>query len=384
MSVSEKKFPSVKSIVLICLAIVMVIGTARTGWQWWTTGRFVETTDNAYVEADVTAIAPKVSGYVTQILVDENSWVKKGQILLTIEPRDYQAQVARMTAYAEASRAKVTTLDGQIALQKSYITQAKATIVSAQAEVVRSKSDLDRYRNLQQNRAASRQKLDMALANSRKAEAALDGARAMLAAERNKLKVLMTQRLEAEAALKESGARLQLANFDLENTVVRAPVDGLVGNRHLGLGQYLRPGMQVFTLVPLPNVYVTANFKETQIAHMRVGQSVELTVDSFPGESLTGIIESFAPASGSRFSLLPPENASGNFTKITQRLPVRIRIVTDGTRRAALRPGMSVVASVDTQTGGYLPKSGQGLAEASRPLGATKRLLASDDVAAGE
>ncbi len=378
MSLSEKKFPNLKSLILGSLLILLFIGLIITGWQWWTEGRFVETTDNAYVEADVTAIAPKVSGYVSRILVEENSRVQTGQILFTIEDREFIAQVSRMRARADVNKARIDTLTTQLKLQKSFIAQAKANMASAKAERFRAQSDLERYRVLQKDRAASRQKLDLAVANAEKAKAGIEAARALFEAQRNKLDVLKTQRIEAEAVYKEARAQLQLAEFDLENTVIRAPVDGLLGNRHLGIGQYLRPGMQVFSLVPLPDVYVKANFKETQVEHMRIGQSVTLSVDSFSNDDIEGIVESFAPASGSRFSLLPPENATGNFTKITQRIPVRIKILKTGIIHRALRPGMSVTVSVDTKSGGNLPETGQGLAEASRPTPAKTSLESLD------
>jgi membrane fusion protein (multidrug efflux system) len=197
---------------------------------------------------------------------------------------------------------------------------------------------------------ASRQRFEQAEADARKAEAALAKSRAAHAAEQNQLTVLQSQRREEEARLQQARANLWLAKNDLDNTVIRAPISGVAGNRAGQVGQYVKPGTQLLALVPLPNVYVTANFKETQLTRMRPGQLAEVSVDAYPDQVLEGRIESFAPASGAQFSLLPPDNATGNFTKIVQRVPVRIALPSGGPLAGLLRPGLSVTVTIDTRS----------------------------------
>lgn len=337
-------------VILLCglgLAGAVILG------YWLLHGRYFQSTDNAYVEADMSTIAPRVSGYVAAVLVQENTAVTAGQPLVRVEDSDYRARVERARAQLEAQRAAGNTLESQVRLQHSVILQAEADQASAVAERRRAESDSRRYTGLVNDRAASRQQLESAVAAASQAEAAVDAAEARLRAERERLEVLQAQQVEAEAALAEARASLDLAQIDLDNTVLRAPVDGVVGNKHVDVGQYLQPGIQVLTVVPLQSVHVTANFKETQLVDMVVGQAVTLEVDAYPDTPVKGFVESFSPAAGSRFSLLPPENATGNFTKIVQRIPVRIRLEQDSALAGRLRPGMSVVASVDTRGDGH-------------------------------
>lgn len=334
---------------LLMLALVLALAGAGVAAYWLLFSRYIETTDNAYVEAEMAVIAPRIAGYVEAVLVGENTVVKSGQPLLRIEDDDYRARLERAAAMLASRRAARSTLETEIGLQHSLIRQAEADEAGAVAEQRRANSDSQRYADLVDARAASRQQLDSAIAQASQAEAAVDAARAKLSAERQRLAVMQARRVEIEATLAEAQANLELARIDLDNTVLKAPVDGVVGNKHVEVGQYLQPGGQVLTVVPLGSVYVTANFKETQLADMAVGQPVKLAVDAFGGTTVEGAIESFAPAAGSRFSLLPPENATGNFTKIVQRIPVRIRIAADNALAGRLRPGMSVVASVDTR-----------------------------------
>ncbi len=336
---------------LILVVLVAVALGATTGWYWWTAWRFQQSTDDAYVQSDITVISPKVEGYLKEVRVEENQQVAAGQVLIVVDDRDFAAKVAQAEAAVATQGAVVATYASRLKLQQAMIDQAAATTQSAEADLNRAQLDYKRYASLVSSDFASRQRFETAQADSRKAEAALGKARAALAAEHTQLTVLQSQKEEEEARLAQSRATRQLAQNNLDNTVIRAPVSGIAGNRAGRVGQYVKPGTQLLSLVPLPNVYITANFKETQLTHMRPGQSANITVDAYPDQPLTGRIESFAPASGAEFSLLPPDNATGNFTKIVQRVPVRIAVPADGPLARLLRPGLSVTVTVDTRTG---------------------------------
>jgi membrane fusion protein (multidrug efflux system) len=244
------------------------------------------------------------------------------------------------------------TYDSRLKLQQTMIEQASATVAAAEADVTRTLLDYKRYQALSTSDYASRQRYETADADARKAEAALAKTRAALATEQDQLKVLASQRQEEEARLAQARANRQLAQNDLDNTVIRSPVAGIAGNRAGQVGQYVKPGTQLLSLVPLPRVYVTANFKETQLTRIRPGQPASIVVDAYPDETLEGRVESFAPGSGAQFSLLPPDNATGNFTKIVQRVPVRIAVPGGNPLARLLRPGLSVVVTIDTRAPG--------------------------------
>jgi membrane fusion protein (multidrug efflux system) len=333
---------------ILLLAIGLALG-AGTGWYWWTDWRFVQSTDDAYVQSDTTVISPKVEGYIKEVRVGENQEVAAGQVLFVVDDRDFAAKTAQAEAAVATAEALVATYASRRQLQRAMIEQAQATVQSAEADLNRARLDYQRYVALTTSDFASRQRFETAQADSRKAEAALGKARAALVAEENQLVVLASQQREEEARLLQARASLQLTKNDLDNTIIRAPVGGVAGNRAGRVGQYVKPGTQLLSLVPLPYVYVTANFKETQLTHMRPGQSAQISVDAYPDQRLVGRIESFAPASGAQFSLLPPDNATGNFTKIVQRVPVRIALPAEGPLSRLLRPGLSVTVSVDTR-----------------------------------
>jgi membrane fusion protein, multidrug efflux system len=353
--------------IFVLLAIVLALG-AGTGWYWWTEWRFVQSTDDAYVQSDTTVISPKVEGYIKEVRVEDNQPVTAGQVLFVVDDRDFAARTAQAEAAVATAEALVATYASRRKLQQAMIEQAGATVQSAEADLNRARLDFKRYTALTTSDFASRQRFETADADSRKAEAALGKARAALVAEQNQLGVLGSQQREEEARLLQSRASLQLAKNDLDNTVIRAPVDGIAGNRAGRVGQYVKPGTQLVSLVPLPFVYVTANFKETQLTRMRPGQTAEISVDAYPDQPLTGRIESFAPASGAQFSLLPPDNATGNFTKIVQRVPVRIALPADGPLARKLRPGLSVTVSVDTRAEPSVePAGGPHIVGSARP-----------------
>src|SRR4051794_8681833 len=348
--------------VLLVIAILVVLGGA-TGWYWWTEWRFVESTDDAYVHADTSVISPKIDGYIAEIRVRDNQPVGAGDVMFVIDDRDFAAKAAQAEAAVATAQATVTTYTNRLELQRAMIGQAEATVAAAEVEVDRARLDRRRYASLVSSDYASRQRFETAEADARKADAALDKARAASVAERNQLAVLQSQKGEEEARLAQARAALVLARNDLDNTLIRAPFAGVVGNRAARVGQYLKPGTQLAALVPLPHVHITANFKETQLTRMRPGQQADIAVDAYPGQTITGMIESFSPASGAQFSLLPPDNATGNFTKIVQRVPVRIVLPSDSPLLGLLRPGLSVTVSVDTRRA---PHSGIAASAAAR------------------
>jgi membrane fusion protein (multidrug efflux system) len=347
------------------LALVVLALVGVGGWYWWTVMRFLQSTDDAYVQSDVSVISPKIEGYIKKVKVADNQEVAEGAVLFVIDDRDFTAKVAQAEAAVETEEATITTYDSRLQLQQAMIDQAAAMVKSAEADLARSQQDRKRYSALMSSDFASRQRFEQAEADARKAEAALAKSRAALAAEQSQLAVLYSQRREDEAKLLQARANLRLAKNDLDNTVIRAPISGVAGNRAGQVGQYVKPGTQLLSLVPLPRVYVTANFKETQLTRMRPGQIAQVSVDAYPDLTLTGHIESFAPASGAEFSLLPPNNATGNFTKIVQRVPVRIGLPANGPLAGLLRPGLSVTVTVDTSGAAPL-EAGNGLLGAAQ------------------
>ncbi len=340
-----------KKLVFAAVAVALVCG-AYGGWHWWTDWRFMQSTVDAYVASDVSVISPKVEGYIKEVHVRDNEAVKKGAVLFVIDDSDFAAKVAQAQAAVATEQAAVATYVSRLDLQQAMIAQAQATVASGEADLVRTQQDFKRYAALMTTDFASRQRYEQAQADARKAEAEAQKDRAALAAAQSQLGVLQSQRREEEARLDQARANLRLVKNDLDNTVIRAPVSGIAGNRAGQVGQYVKPGTELVSVVPLPRVYVTANFKETQLTRMRPGQRAEVSVDAYPDQTLIGKIESFAPASGAQFSLLPPDNATGNFTKIVQRVPVRISLPKEGPLARLLRPGLSVTVSVDTRDAG--------------------------------
>jgi membrane fusion protein, multidrug efflux system len=353
-----------RKLVLIAAAVVLLVFGAGGGWYWWTSWRFLQSTDDAYVQSDVSLISPKIEGYIKEVRVRDNEPVAAGQVLFVVDDRDFGAKLAQAEAAVVTAEASVATYATRLKLQQAMIDQAAASLRSAEADLSRAQLDYKRYTALATSDYASRQRYESADADARKADAALGKARAALVAEQSQLAVLESQKREEEAKLTQARAALQLAKNDLDNTVIRAPVAGIAGNRAGQTGQYVKPGTQLLSLVPLPRVFVTANFKETQLTRMRPGQPAEISVDAYPDQPLQGRVESFAPGSGAQFSLLPPDNATGNFTKIVQRVPVRIAVPADGPLARLLRPGLSVTVTVDTRREGAA-EAGDGIVGAA-------------------
>lgn len=327
------------------LGLVALVAVGFLGWLYLT--RHLVSTDDAYVAADIAPISTKVEGTVAEVLVTDNQTVRPGDILLRIDDANYKAQADAARAATAAAAADVETLSRQQAQQASHIAAARADADSAAAEAERAARDLARQNKLGNSDFATRQNVETARADDAKARAALDRSKANVAIAESDTAVLQARLVEARAALDRAKAQQALAERNLSDTVIRAPSAGVVGNRGVVGGQYVRPGVVMMSIVPVDALWIDANFKETQLAAMGPGQPVEVTVDAMPGITLHGKVESFSPASGALFSLLPPENASGNFTKVVQRVPVKI-VLDAAETRGRLVPGMSVVVTVDT------------------------------------
>ena len=312
-------------------------------------GRFMVTTDDAYVRADMAVLAAKVSGYVAEVPVSDNQMVQQGDVLVRLDDGDYKLALASAEARLAAQQATVVRLTLQFEAQGTAIEQAEAALRAAEGDVVRSAADLERAQKLALNDYGSRQRYDQALADDTRARANLAGAKAGLHGAQLALQVFKAQRAEAEAGLRDSENALGKAKRDLDFATIRAPFSGMIGNRAAQPGQYVQPGSRLMALVPLETVYVEANYKETQLAKISSGLKAQVVLDAYPGRVFEGQVQGVAPASGSLFSLLPPENATGNFTKIVQRFPVRISVDLSAEARGLLRPGMSVVATVDVR-----------------------------------
>jgi membrane fusion protein, multidrug efflux system len=340
---------SLKLATLSGVALVAVAGIAHFGWQYYTVGRFEESTDDAYLKADITAISPKITGYVTEVLVQDNQRVKRGQVLVKIDDRDYKAHVHAAEADLAGAKAALVNLDARIQLQHSAIDMAGTDIGATAAEQHFDQEEMTRYAGLAKSGAGTEQRVQQADAALKKSTAAVDRAQAALESAKRQLAVLESQRAGEEADVEGKAAALDLAKIDLADTEIVAPEDGVTGQRAVRVGQLVKPGTQILAVVPIQAIYAVANFKETQLTHMHGGEKVAIEIDSFPGVTLEGHIDSLAPASGAEFSLLPPDNATGNFTKIVQRIPVKILLPADNPLAGRLRPGMSVVSTVDTR-----------------------------------
>jgi membrane fusion protein (multidrug efflux system) len=306
-------------------------------------------TDNAYVRADVTPLSPKVAGYITEVAIRDNQPVRAGDILFRIDDADYKARVAQSDAALKAKQAAVANLDSRLDLQRAVIEQARAALQGADADADRAEKQYQRFERLVKSTAVSQESLDQARSDSLRADAKVAEAKANLAAAGGQIAVLESQRPQLLADIDAVAAALKLARIELDSTAIRSPADGWVGERQARVGQYVRPGSLLIAFVA-KGVWVVANFKETQIPELRVGAPVSVAIDSVPGAVFSGIIDSLSPASGAQFALLPPDNATGNFTRIAQRIPVRIALSAGQSGLDQLRAGMSATVSTDAQS----------------------------------
>ncbi|UPT96788.1 HlyD family secretion protein [Bradyrhizobium barranii subsp. apii] len=332
--------------VIVALAFV-ALATLR--FDEWVGNAVVQTTNDAYVRADLTRLASRVSGEVLTVGVSDFQRVKAGDLLIQIDPADYQAQVAQSEAAVAAAQAVLDNLSNQVELQYATIAQAQAAQLSAEALEAEARQEQDRQKSLTQTEAGTRQRLEQAVAGYAKAQADVRASRAVIAAQQHQLEVLQGTKKQRAADVAAAKATLASAKLKLGYTRITAPFDGVVGERQVQPGDYVNIGTNLINVVPLPKVYVIANYKETQLTHVAPGQPVEITVDGFPREKLRGKVERIAPATGAQVALLPPDNATGNFTKVVQRIPVRIQFDDNQPLLARLVPGMSVVTSIDTK-----------------------------------
>ena len=330
---------------LFCFTAVAVAGG---GWAWARSGD--TSTDNAYVRGDVTSLAPKVAGYVVGVDVEDNQSVRAGDVLFRIDDRDYRARLAQADANVEAAKARLGNVDAETQLQHALIRQAEAQEQASAADLSLAAKASDRRRELIRSSSVSQAEVDQTDAALSKAEAGLAAATASVDAQQQRIAVLATQREAAVAAVAQAQAARDLAQIDLENTIVRAPVSGVVGNRQVRIGRLVAPGVPLLDLVPVDNLWVIANFKETQVENITPGQGVRITIDGYPEEELEGTVDSFAPGSGSAFSLLPSDNATGNFVRVVQRIPVKILFV-GRPLPGRLVPGLSARVDVDRKNG---------------------------------
>nr|WP_314872351.1 HlyD family secretion protein [uncultured Pseudomonas sp.] len=347
----------------VALAVTVVALVALANY-WWAKGRYLQSTDDAYIKADWVALSSRVAGNVAAVEVEDDQPVKAGDVLVRLHDRDYKARLDQARAGVGQAQAALlaATASQQLAaeriiLQGQAILQAQAALRSAKAEARRSQLDVQRYRDLVRDHAATAQRLETATSQASQAQAAEQVAQAALQQQQSQLNMAKLRAAQVDAELKQQRATLsraeaqqRLAEQDQQDTVIRAPIAGVVGQRRVRAGQYVVPGQPLLAVVPLQQAYVVANYKETQLTHMRPGQPVRIAVDSFADHDLHGHVASLSPASGNVFALLPSDNATGNFTKIVQRFPVRI-LLDQPLPDLPILPGMSVVTQVDTRPG---------------------------------
>jgi len=335
---------------IVGLGLLALIGAAVFGFRWWTIGRFLETTDDAYVGGNVTAIAPHVSGFIATVLVADNQRVKAGQILIQLDRSDYQAALDTAKAVLDARDASLQAVRARYILQQAIIRQQEAELLARTAQLSFATLDAKRFKGLASSGAGTGQDAQRTASLDQQAHAAVAAATATLGASRQQLNVLIAQIAEASAALAQARSDVRTAELNFGYGDIRSPIDGYVGNRAAQVGAYVTAGTYLISVIPAEGLWVDANFKEDQLTHMIDGDNATLEVDVLPGHAFHGHVASVAPGTGAVFSIIPAENATGNFTKIVQRVPVRI--VLDGTDAEVrlLRPGLSTTARVDTRT----------------------------------
>lgn len=340
-----------RRVAMSAFGVALLLGAAVYGYRWWTVGRFVETTDDAYVGANVTPIAPHVAGFVQQVLVRDNQRVQAGQTLIRLDPQDYQAALHHAAAVLQGREAALADLLAKRVLQNAIIAGAQADLAAKQAQAAFAAEDAERYRALAVTAAGSRQSAQKSLATHQAAQASVRSAQAALQASVQQVAVLDAEIAAAKADMAQAQADLRTARLNLGYTNITAPVSGYIGNRSAQVGAYVSTGTDLLSVVPASGLWVDANFKEDEIARMRPGDPASVVADVLPGRVFHGHVLSLAPATGAVFSVIPPQNATGNFTKIVQRVPVRIALDADAAQLGALRPGLSTTVSVTVRQG---------------------------------
>jgi len=336
-------------IVLGVVTVAILAGLALWFVYYQNTGRYLQSTEDAYIQADAVVVAPRISGYVDEVFVSENQTVEEGTPLVQIDAREYRAQAAQATAQIDVARANAGTIRAQISEQRAAVNRAQAQLEAASNDLQFARREVTRYEPLVETGAEPRERLSQLRNTVEQAEARVATQRAELASARRRIGSLESQVTQALAQGEASQAQLESTNLDVGATLVRASIAGRVGSKSVQTGQFVQAGTRMMSIVPVEELYIEANFKETQVGLMRVGQPVTIEIDALDGIELHGRVASFAPGTGAQFSILPPENATGNFTKIVQRIPVRIAIEPGAATRALLLPGMSVEVTVDTR-----------------------------------
>ncbi len=350
---TERSSPLRSRKVQLTLIIGAVLLLMMGGWFYWqyqTTGKYFQSTNNAYIASDAVTVAPKIGGYVERVLIQENQEVEEGAALVQLDGRDYRAQEAQIQAQIRASLANARTLHAQISEQQAAISQAEAQLAAARAEAALTADQLRRYEPLAASGAEPRERLDQLRAQASKAGAQVDASQAAVLLTQRRIRTLEEQVNLAGSQADAGRAQLAGAQLNVESTQLHASISGRVGDLTVRQGQFVQPGTRLMSIIPVEELYIKANFKETQLGLMRAGQQVTIEVDALPDLEIKGHVASIAPGTGAEFSILPPENATGNFTKIVQRVPVRIEISASLEVRRLLVSGMSVVVTVDTRT----------------------------------
>jgi membrane fusion protein (multidrug efflux system) len=340
-----------RKLVLMGIGALLALAAASYGVHYVLVGRFHVSTDDAYVRANSTTLGARVSGHIAAILPGDNVVVRTGDVIFRIDDGDYRIAVDAARTKIATQQATVDRIGRQVTALESSVEQAKAQLASADAALKRAGLDFDRQQALSTRGFASRATFEVSEAGRDQGVAAVKSAQAAYDAARDNVEVTRAQQAEARAQLAELQTSLAKAQRDLDFTSVRAPVDGTFSNRMVNTGDFIQAGQRLGNVVPLNDVFIDANFKETQLKRIRPGQPVTISVDAYGHRKFAGVVESISPAAGSVFTLLPPDNATGNFTKIVQRLPVRVRVPKDVARQNLLRAGMSVYATVDTRDG---------------------------------
>ena len=343
--------PGKRKFVMIGVLGLLALAAIGYGVYFVFVGRFYVSTDDAYVRANNTTLGARVAGHVAAILPRDNSIVRAGDVIFRIDDGDYRIAVDAARSKIATQQATVDRIGRQVTAQESAAEQAKAQLASSEAALKRAGLDFERQQALSTKGFASRATFEVSEAGRDQGIAAVKSAQAAYEAARDNVEVTKAQQAEARAQLAELQSSLAKAERDLAFTAVRAPIDGTFSNRIVNTGDFIQAGQRLANVVPLNDVFIDANYKETQLKRIRPGQPVNISVDAYGHRKFAGVVDSISPAAGSVFTLLPPDNATGNFTKIVQRLPVRIRVPKDVAEQNLLRAGMSVYTTVDTREG---------------------------------
>ncbi len=339
-------------IVLFSVLGALAIAGLIFGVRWLVYGRYIESTDDAYLRADTVTVSPRVNGYIDQIYVIDNQFVKVGDPLVRIDLRNYQAALSQQDATVDARGADIKAAENQIAQQGATVEQARAQLVGAEAAAKFAGDEAERFKGLRDQGVETDERYAQAANDRNQADASVLGAQANVKVSQRQLETLSSQVNQAKAQLAAAKAAASAARLNLGDTVIRASINGRIGDKTVQVGQFVQPGTRLMSVVPVQDVYLVANYKETQVRRMRVGQKATVSVDAIADGTIRGVIDSFAPGTGAQFALLPPENATGNFIKIVQRVPVRIKLMPPSDIAARLVPGLSVSVDVDTRTSG--------------------------------